>query len=385
MADETMADEAMADEAMSEATADAPASPLLEAMREAGGVTGDYHGRTLVRRFGDPSAEYEAATTAAAVFDRSHRTRLIVKGRAPAQMLTGVLTGTMPGEPEPVRDDVLGGRATYHAVLTPKGKMIADLWSYRLGDETEAGFLLDVPVAARSGLLEHFGKFLPPRLAAVEDVSGDTAMIMVSGPDAAALLSRTALGLRVGAEELSALDEGEWRSTGASAREGLLVSRTADVWPDAYNVVGPAAAVVALWKALVASGAAPAGLGVWQTLRVEAGRPAYGTDMTDTTIPVEAGIHDRAIDYKKGCYTGQEVIVRIRDRGKVNRTLRRIHLGDVPAPEKGAELFRRGEDGGPEGRSVGWVTSVVQSPKFGGTLALGYVRSEVDEKDVMVG
>ena len=138
---------------------------------------------------------------------------------------------------------------------------------------------------------------------------------------------------------------------------------------ESYTGFGPTGAITALWKAMVAAGAVPAGLGVWSTLRVEAGRPVFGTDMDDKTIPVEAGIHERAIDYAKGCYTGQEVIVRIRDRGHVNRHLRQLMLGDVPAPHRGAELFVEGS-----AKSVGYVTSAVESPKFGQTVALGYVR-----------
>ena len=71
-------------------------SPFLASIVEAGGLTADYHGRRLVRHAGDPPGEYHAAVEAAAVFDRSHRTRLVVKGRAPAQMLGGILTGTIP-------------------------------------------------------------------------------------------------------------------------------------------------------------------------------------------------------------------------------------------------------------------------------------------------
>jgi folate-binding protein YgfZ len=349
---------------------EALASPLLDTLKEAGGVTADYHGQTLVRHFGDPRGEYVAATEGAAVFDRSHRTRLVVAGRSPGRMLVGILTGTMPGVPEQVVPEVTGGVGTYHAVLTPKGRMISDLWCFRRGDQEREEYLLDVPVAGRVGLLDHFGRFLPPRFAAVDDVSGTTASLSLVGPDAGAHLSRLALGLRVGAADLSGLAEGAWRGAGP---EGLWVARTAEVWPEAYTVYGPAPAVAALWGAVVAGGAAPAGLGVWSTLRVEAGRPVFGTDMDQDTIPVEAGIHDRAIDYAKGCYTGQEVIVRIRDRGHVNRHLRQLMLGEVPAPHRGAELFVEGSD-----KPVGHVTSAVQSPRFGQTVALGYVRRGVE-------
>ncbi len=348
-------------------------SPNWQAMEAAGGVSADYHGRCVMHNFGDPAGSYEAATSLAAVFDRSHRSRLAVTGRAPGQMLDGILTGRMPVAPAVYGEGVLGGEAIYHAVLTPKGKMICDAWAMLRGAEESADFLLDVPVAGTAALLEHFKKFLPPRLASVADVSASTAMITVVGPNAATLLSRLALGLRVGSDELSALGEGEWRLTGSSVTDGLAVIKTEEVWPEAYSVVGPAAAVTSLWKAVVVAGASPAGHGVWSTLRVEGGRPAFGTDMDETTIPIEAGIHDRAIDYNKGCYTGQEVIIRIRDRGHVNRHLRQLRLGDVPIPAKGTELLADGSD-----KVMGRITSAVQSPKYGETLALAYVRRGVE-------
>ena len=344
-------------------------SHLLDAMLAAGGVVADYHGATLIRHFGDPHGEYVAATEGVAVFDRSHRTRMVVSGRSPGQMLNGILTGAIPGPPAPVAEGVLGGAATYHAVLTPKGKMVTDLWCLLRGEEETDGFLLDVPVAGGAGLVEHLNRFLPPRLAALDDVTEATSSISVAGPESAQVLSRVALGLRVDATELQGLTEGEWRLVGESVVDGVAVVRTEEVWPEAYTLFGSAEGIAALWDALRAAGAVPAGLGVWSTLRVEAGRPVFGTDMDENTIPVEAGIHDRAIDYAKGCYTGQEVIVRIRDRGHVNRHLRQLMLGDGPAPHPGAELFVEGSD-----KPVGHVTSAVESPKFGQTVALGYVR-----------
>lgn len=347
-------------------------SPLLPQLESAGGIAGDYHGRRLVRHFGEPEAEYQAATNGMAVFDRSHRARLTVSGRAPGQMLNGVLTGRMPSEPVDVGDSVREGLATYHAVLTPKGKLITDLVALLPGAEDETGLLLDVPVAGRDGLFAHFGKFLPPRFAKTEDVSDATASISVVGPKAADALSKLALGLRVDADWLQESEEGAWRAVG-STKVPLLVVRTMEVWPEAWTVYGPAASVSALWKALVKDGGQPAGLGVWSTLRVEAGRPVFGLDMDDATLPPEAGIVERAIDQTKGCYTGQEIIVRIRDRGHVNKALRRLELGDVPAPPRGTELLA------PDGsdKVVGDIRSAVQSPRFGGTIALAYIRRGV--------
>ncbi len=352
----------------------ARAGPLLGRLLEAGGVASEDHGVRLVRHFGDPSAEYRAAAAGAAVFDRSHRSRLWVSGRAPGRMLDGVLTGTLPRPPVEAGGGLRCGRGTYHAVLTPKGRMITDLWALLPGDEASPGFLLDVPAAGREGLLAHLRTYLPPRFASVADRTEDWAALTVVGPSAAGTLARLALGLRAEPELLSAGDEGAWWSA-ASPGEGLIVMRTREVWPEAFDVYGPTAAVAALWSRLVEEGVTPAGLGVWTTLRVEAGRPAFGIDMDDTTIPVEAGIHERAIDYGKGCYTGQEVIVRIRDRGQVNRHLRLLELGEGPTPAAGAELHA---PGGESAKPVGFVTSAVDSPRRGGVIALAYVRRGID-------
>lgn len=349
-------------------------SPLLDEAEARGGVVTPYHGTRLVRHFGSPPAEYEAATERLAVFDRSHRARVRVRGRAPGQMLNGVLTGRIPGPPTSEDEGVHVGVMTYHTVLTPKGKMLTDAWAGLLGSEEEAGFLLDVPVAGRAALLEHFTKILPPRFAAVEDVSDRWGSISVVGPDAAGALARDALGLRVDTEALASAEEGRWWAAG-DPTETPLVVRTKEVRPDAFTVYARHEALVSLWRRLVDGGATPAGLSVWNTLRVEAARPVFGADMDDGTIPIEAGIHERAIDGAKGCYTGQEVIVRIRDRGHVNRHLRLLRLGDVPAPAPGAELTAAGDD---SGKVVGRVTSAVESPAFGEVIALAYVRREVD-------
>lgn len=323
------------------------------------------------------SEAYEASVGRVAVFDGGHRTLLTVTGRSPAQMLNGVITGVMPPSPSEVEPGVFEGRATYHTVLTPKGKIISDLHATLLGPEEEAGFLLDVPPAGREALLAHFAKFLPPRFAKVavasdEEAEGPWSRITVVGPEGPDVLSSLALGLRVDASWLRSADEGVWRCVGDPGR-GLLVVRTGDVWPEAFHVYGPQDAVQALRSKLVEAGSAVADEATWDVLRVETGRPAFGPDMDDGTLPPEAGIVNRAIDHGKGCYTGQEVIVRIRDRGHVNWELRRLDFGDGPAPEPGSELPEADGD-----KVAAKVRSVVRSPRAGGTLALAYVRRGVE-------
>ncbi|MDX1495905.1 MAG: hypothetical protein R3253_17670, partial [Longimicrobiales bacterium] len=226
----------------------------------------------------EPTPAYQAATSSVAVFDGDDRTLLTVTGRSPTQMLNGVLTGSMPPVPAEAEPGVFQGRATYHTVLTPKGKIISDLYATLLGADDGPGYLLDVPAAGREALLGHFRKFLPPRFAKVTEVSarrggegssedavdpgGEAretaraprrARLTVVGPEAPALLSKVALGLRVDAEWLEEAEEGAWRCVGDPVGS-LLVVRTGDVWPPAYHVLGPADAVEALRKRLLDQG-----------------------------------------------------------------------------------------------------------------------------------
>lgn len=337
------------------------------------------------RHYGDPRAEYRAATEEVALLDLSDRARWVVEGRDPARMMDGILTNRVPPLPEPVAgEDVLAGRALYSAVLTPKGKMITDLRTWWRGPEEEHGLLLDLPAAGVEPLRGHFKKFLPPRFATFRERTEETAMLSVIGPRAAALLGNvlaetTGGGLAGVAGSVAELADGdvrmERRGEGDEGEEGdgLHLLATGELAVPAFDLMGPVERIHALREALEEAGGVPAGRAVRETLRIEAGRPAFGEDMDADTIPVEAGIHERAIDYEKGCYTGQEVIVRIRDRGRVNWHLRGLLLGEAPSPAPNTELFREGEE-----RAVGRVTSAAASPRFGQTIALGYVRREVE-------
>jgi tRNA-modifying protein YgfZ len=349
------------------------ASPLLPLHREAGAVLQNLGGLPIPRHFGNPTEEYRAAVESGAVFDRSHRALLLVKGRSPGRMLTGIVSGAMPPEPEGVESGIRRGGATYSAVLTPKGKVVTDLRLIRLAAGEEGSFLLDVPPGGVEGLLEHLKRYLPPRFAVLSNPPEPLGLLTVTGREASVILSREALGLRVGAEDLEGLAEGEERILDDGGAVGIRVIRNMDVHPAAFDVLAGATTIAALWRRLGELGFAPAGSGVWETLRIEKGRPAFGAELDRDTLLPEAGLAERAVDHRKGCYTGQEVIVRIRDRGRVNRRLRGLFLGDLPTPSRGTPLFMEGRE-----REAGEIRSSAQSPRFGQGIALGYVRREAE-------
>ena len=337
-----------------------------------GNVVVQRGGVEITWHHGDPATEYVRATSDAAVRDRSHRALLLVKGRAPVDTLNGVLTGRMPGAPASLTEGVVGGRAEYSAVLSAKGRVVADarvMWgAIPHGDS----LWLDVPRPALKPLLEHLRRYVPPRLAVVEDISDEAGLLTLLGPRALTVFGE--LVPWTGGAGVEGLGEGDYVAND-HARERVL--GTSEVATPAWDVFTSKGRARRLWGQLLDRGVAPVGANVWDTLRVEAGRPAFGQDMDESFILTEVGIVDRAVDHAKGCYTGQEVIVRIRDRGHVNRSLRGLHLGDSPAPASDAELFH-------EGAPVGRMTSVVSSPRCGGTIALAYVRREIPPGGVVL-
>lgn len=352
------------------------ARPMAGAHEKAGATFRRLRNAEVPRHYGAPDEEYRAAVEEVGVVDRSHRARWVVTGRDPAGMLDGILTNRIPDPARSTAPEVISGRGIYGLTLTPKGKVVSDHRLFRRGGEEEDAFLLDVPPAGVQGLRAHFEKYLPPLYAKVDEITDRTGMLTLVGPGAAELATREALGLRIETGELEALAEDEFRLVGGGPEDGIRLVRYGGLATPAWDLLADRSTIRALWLRLTEAGARPVGYGAWEALRIEAGRPAYGDDVDDSTLPVEAGIHDRAIDYEKGCYTGQEVIVRIRDRGRVNWHLRGLLFGEETTPAAGTELFAAGAEEGD--RALGRVTSATYSPRFGRVAGLGYVRREVE-------
>ncbi|HWV58638.1 MAG TPA: glycine cleavage T C-terminal barrel domain-containing protein, partial [Longimicrobiales bacterium] len=280
---------------------------------------------------------------------------LQLTGRDPVRMIHGLVSNDVAGAPE--------GQGVYAAMLTPKGKMVADLRIFRLPDRV----LLEMAASAEAAVREHLKKFVPPLFARVETTPEALRVVGVYGPRA-----RELLGAALGSPPEAGAPE-EAFTTISTAHGEALVIRTAYAGDGGYDVVVPAADADTIWRTLHAAGAVPAGHAALEALRIEAGRPRWGADLDDTVIPIEAGLRERAISETKGCYTGQEVIIRILHRGHVNRHLRGLLLGDAPLPAPGTPLTRAAD-----ARPVGQVTSACASPGLGQTIALGYVRREIE-------
>jgi folate-binding protein YgfZ len=345
---------------MSDTTTAAPAHgalrPLLE---QAGAAFGQVAGRQVARHFGDGAAEYRAVRDSAGVAERGDRARFRLWGKDPARMMHGLITNDLLKAPP--------GQGVYAAMLTAKGRMIADVRVFRRGD---GEVLVDVAREALEGTREHLKKMVPPLFARWADATDEVAQVGVYGPRSRELLSGV-LGTELPPLEEDAFVEPDFAGT------RVLVAATREAGGEkGFDVFLPAEGAAELWTALRDAGARPVGFGVLETLRIEAGRPRYGMELTEETIPTEAyessGLMQRAISFHKGCYTGQEVIVRIAHRGHVNRHLRGLLLGDAPAPAARAPLVNA-----ETGKEVGWTASAAFSPLLGQTVAMGYVRREI--------
>ena len=316
---------------------------------------GDVGGRSVVLAYGSVAVEYEALQSRAAVFDRSHRGRIRVKGEKAAEMVSGLVTNDVAG--------LVPGQGCYAAALTAKGKIVADV---RVFIE-EGSVLIDAPPRAAVAWAAMVKKFINPRIAPHTDESAQMRDVGVFGATARHVV---AMLTGIQAPALTALAPFSHVTVEIEGHT-VLVTRSPDIGVEGFELLAPAELFDRLWTRSVESGATPAGLDAWEIARVEAGRPEWGLDIDDTTIPQEANFDElHAISYTTGCYVGQETVARLHFRGHVNKHLRGVQSVGLDAPPFGATLH---DDAGLQ---VGDVRTAVRSPRLGG-IALAMIRREV--------
>jgi len=294
-------------------------------------------------------AQYRALREEAGLLDRSGRARIVVRGAEAAEFLQGQLTNDVEAlEP---------GSGCYAALLDRKGKIRADMRVLRL-DADE--FLIDTEPETADVLLGHLGTYNVGRDATVEADGDGRALLSLIGPLSAKLLGDVPLAPEDSHREVFVAGVG-CRAIATDLGADLLV---------------PGEGVDPVREFLQSAGAQPIGEAAAEIARVEAGRPRVGHEITEQTMPAEAGINDRAVSFTKGCYIGQETVARLHYKGKPNRYLRRLRSGE---PLAAGDPVVAGE------REVGTVGTAVISPAEG-PLALAILRREAEDgATVMVG
>ena len=257
------------------------------------------------------------------------------------------------------------GTGTYSAYLTPQGRMISDMRVVETGDR----ILLGVQRNVAGALAGRLDRLVFSEDVQVKDASDELAAVGVYGPDAGVVIERVA-GIAV--EGLTT------EYTAVTSPLTLIRDHTFglpgfEIWlrPDQCDQ---------LRRRLMDHGVVAANDDVFETLRIEAGRPRFGVDMSTDTIPLEAGIENRAISFTKGCYVGQEVIIRVMHRGHGRVARRLVRLVVPPGTSlKSSDPIFDGE------RQIGEITSRAYSPRAGQVLAFGYVQRDYAEPGTRLG
>jgi len=295
---------------------------------------------------------YQAARRQAASIDRSSRGRIVVSGRDRASYLQGLLTNDTVA--------LAPGSGCYSAYLTAQGRMIGDLWVYELGDV----MLLDLAdVETKSAVLTKLDQFIFSEDVQLGDVTDAFAQIAIVGPQSAEIVA-SLLGAAAPVAEHACV-------RGEIVGGASIVTRVTDTGEPGFDLYVERLRLPLLKDALDKAGVVALDAATADVLRVEAGVPAFHRDMDEETIPLEAGIEARAINMNKGCYVGQEVIVRVlhRGHGRVAKKLVGLTMDGGEVPAAGAVV--RSQD-----REIGHVTSAVQSPALERPIALAYLQRD---------
>lgn len=323
-----------------------PSLPLRAFHEAAGAEFGAVEGAQRLVSYRGFEAEYGALCAGCALFDVSDRGLVSVSGEARARFLQKLLTndvaGMAPGESAP-------------ACLLNRQSKVLSLMHVRAEGER---FLLDVEPGGAVPLVSLLLKYRLSEPVELMDLTGSQVRFSLRGP-AAERVASEAPGLAAQPES-GGPRAVSWRvvPVPGAAPAGQAGGRV--------EIQAPVEAGEALWAALVRAGAVPAGWQTLETSRLEAGEPRYGADVTEETLFSEADLPE-AVSHSKGCYIGQEIVTRVRTRGKVHRIRSRLLVEGEARP--GDEVLL---DGAPAGR----ITSCARSPRAGGWLAFACVRPQ---------
>jgi len=295
--------------------------------------------------------EYEALTLRCGLVDRSERGKLALTGADAVEFLNGQVTNELA--------DLRPDEGRYAAFLTHKGKMLGDLRILAVGphpDGAPGELLLDCERVALQELFDMIRRFKVGYRVDLHKRTLESSLLSLIGPESAAIAER-------------AFVHEPGRTVPSAENEHVAIGPARLIATDlGLDVLCHSAARDSVVAQLTDAGAIQVGENAAEIVRVESGRPRYGVDLDEGTIPQEAGLNERAVSFTKGCYVGQETVARLHYRGKPNRHLRGLRLS-APVPP-GTEL-RLGE------RAVGTLTSSVLSPARG-PIGLALVRREAE-------
>jgi folate-binding protein YgfZ len=277
---------------------------------------------------------------------RPERALISLIGRDRVRWLNGMVSNNIR--------DLAPGHGVYAFVLTPQGHIQADLYAFNRGES----LLIETERVQSVALLQIFRKYIIMDKVEIEDLSEKTAVFSVTGPKSEEVLD--SLGL---SKDLQTLQLADVNGNGTAL---TLVRGDNPCFPN-YELWVPAEQAESVWNTLLEAGGVEIHEQTLEAFRILCGIPKIGQDIRERTLPPETG-QERALNFNKGCYIGQEIVERIRSRGAVHKTFAGFEV-EGPVPSAGTKIQSDGKD-------VGEITSIAAEPLKQKRLALGYLRRE---------
>lgn len=329
-------------------------TPLIAEHRAAGAQLAEFEGCVLPQIFSSVDKEYRAARESVALVDTNWQAVLTLAGRDRVKYLHAICSNDIKS--------LAPGRGTLALLLNPQGRILAEIEVYALAES----LLVLSHASLRDQTFATLKKYVIGSQVQIEDRTAEMGRCAVEGPRAAAVVAQSCSIALADLAEMSIVD------TAVAGIPCQLLRRSHFGAPGAEFLAGRDA-LPALWRTLLAGvrvqGGEPVGMDAFHALRLEAGVPWFPVDFNNAMIPHEAALETTHISFNKGCYTGQEIVERVRSQGHVNRKRVSLRFSTAAPPASGTKLLA-------DGAEVGFVTSAAFSPAAGTAIGMGYLRRE---------